>query len=119
VIRIHVLGSKNQNLGSLRCAMRDLSLVARAASISTVVLLLASLAMAQATSSLNGSVTDPSGATVAGATLTLTAADTGLQRTTISNNAGLYQFLMSRPANTDWKRPAKVLLLFPSRMSRW
>jgi hypothetical protein len=70
VIRIHLRGSKNQNLGSFTCAMRDLPLVARAASIFTIVLLLASLALAQATSSLNGSVTDPSGATVAGATLT-------------------------------------------------
>ncbi|HXZ42735.1 MAG TPA: TonB-dependent receptor [Terriglobales bacterium] len=54
---------------------------------------LAATASAQSTSSLNGSVSDPSGAGVAGATITLTDAATGLQRKTTSNNAGLYQFL--------------------------
>jgi Carboxypeptidase regulatory-like domain/TonB-dependent Receptor Plug Domain len=55
--------------------------------------LLAQLAAAQATSQLNGSVTDPSGASVAGAKITLTDPATGLQRTTTSNSTGLYQFL--------------------------
>src|SRR5579862_1981590 len=55
--------------------------------------LLVSSAMAQSTSSLNGSVTDPSGATVAGAKITLTDPATGLQRATTSSGAGLYQFL--------------------------
>ena len=55
--------------------------------------LLASLAAAQSTSLLNGSVSDPSGATVVGAKITLTDATTGLQRSTTTNAAGLYQFL--------------------------
>jgi hypothetical protein len=54
--------------------------------------LLATVAMAQSTSRLNGNVSDPSGASVPGAKLTLTATSTGLQRTTTSNGAGLYQF---------------------------
>ncbi len=54
---------------------------------------LAQLATAQSTSSLNGSVTDPSGAAVAGAKITLTEPATGSQRATTSNASGLYQFL--------------------------
>ena len=52
-----------------------------------------SFVMAQSTSQLNGSVTDPSGASVAGAKITLTNPATGLQRTATSNGGGLYQFL--------------------------
>ena len=60
--------------------------------------LLAALATAQSTSQLNGSVTDPSGASVDGARITLTDAGTGLQRTTTSNASGLYQFLDVPPS---------------------
>jgi len=62
-------------------------------SLFILLLMLSSFSAAQDTSSLNGSITDPSGANVMGATITLTDARTGLQRTTTSNNAGLYQFL--------------------------
>jgi hypothetical protein len=54
---------------------------------------------AQATSQLNGSVTDPSGASVSGAKITLTDPATGLQRTTTSNSNGLYQFLDVPPGD--------------------
>jgi Carboxypeptidase regulatory-like domain/TonB-dependent Receptor Plug Domain len=60
---------------------------------------LTSFAMAQSTSQLNGSVTDPSGASVAGAKITLTNPATGLQRTTTSNAAGLYQFVDVPPGD--------------------
>lgn len=91
--RNHRRAGGNQNHGSSRYGVRHLRPIACAALVFTSVLLLASLAAAQAASSLNGSVTDPSGATVANATITLTDSDTGLQRTTSSNSAGLYQFL--------------------------
>ena len=55
--------------------------------------------MAQTTSQLNGSVTDPSGAAVSGAKITLTEPATGLQRTTMSNASGLYQFLDMAPGD--------------------
>ena len=57
----------------------------------------ASLATAQSTSQLNGSVTDSSGAAVAGAKVELTSAASGLQRSSTSNGAGLYQFLEVPP----------------------
>jgi len=60
---------------------------------------MAQLAAAQATSQLNGSVTDPSGASVPGTKITLTDPATGLQRTTTSNANGLYQFLDVPPGN--------------------
>lgn len=61
--------------------------------------LLAALATAQSTSQLNGSVSDPFGAKVADAKITLIDAATGLQRTTTSNAAGLYQFLDIPPGD--------------------
>jgi hypothetical protein len=61
--------------------------------------LLVSPAAAQSTSSLNGNVTDASGAAVAGAKITLTDSATGLQRSTTSNGSGLYQFLDVPPGN--------------------
>ncbi len=72
----------------VRCAR-----VKRAAVVVAVLALLAAMATAQSTSQLNGSVTDPSGASVDGAKVTLTDSGTGLQRTTTSNSSGLYQFL--------------------------
>jgi hypothetical protein len=71
----------------------------RALWVFAILALLASLATAQSTSSLNGSVTDPSGAAVAGAKITLTEPATGSQRTSTSNASGLYQFLEVPPGN--------------------
>jgi Carboxypeptidase regulatory-like domain/TonB dependent receptor len=71
----------------------------RAIGVFAVLALMASMATAQSTSQLNGSVTDPSGAKVAGAKITLTDPATGLQRTITSNGAGLYQFLDVPPGN--------------------
>ena len=61
--------------------------------------LLSPWATAQSASLLNGSVSDSSGAKVAGAKITLSDAATGLQRTTTSNDAGLYQFLDVPPGS--------------------
>src|SRR5580692_2361636 len=71
----------------------------RAICVFALIALLAPLATAQATSQLNGSVTDSSGAAVAGAKITLTEPTTGLQRTATSNGSGLYQFLDVPPGN--------------------
>jgi len=71
----------------------------RAVSVFAVLVCLAILAAAQSTSSLNGSVSDPSGAAVSGAKITLTEPTTGLQRTTTSNASGLYQFLDVPPGD--------------------
>jgi Carboxypeptidase regulatory-like domain/TonB-dependent Receptor Plug Domain len=60
---------------------------------------LVSLATAQSSSLLNGSVTDPTGAAVAGTQITLTDPATGSRRTTTSNAAGLYQFLDVPPGD--------------------
>jgi hypothetical protein len=57
------------------------------------------LATAQSTSQLNGSVTDSSGAAVAGAKITLTEPATGSKRTATSNGSGLYQFLDVPPGD--------------------
>src|SRR5271170_4960558 len=52
----------------------------------------------QASASINGVINDPTGAVVAGATITLTALDTNVVRTTTSNAAGIYVFVNVLPA---------------------
>ena len=51
-----------------------------------------------ATTSLRGTVTDPKGAVLQGAVITLSNASTGFSRTTKSGNDGAYQFLEVPPA---------------------
>lgn len=51
-----------------------------------------------ATTSLRGTITDPKGAVLPGATVTLTNPATGFSRTTKSGNDGGYQFLEVPPA---------------------
>jgi hypothetical protein len=79
----------------------------RAVCVLAVLTFLAALAAAQSASQLNGSVSDPTGASVAGAAITLTDAATGLQRNTTSNSAGLYQFLEVPPGNYRLEATAK------------
>src|SRR5690242_7974304 len=50
------------------------------------------------TSSLRGTVTDPKGAVIAGATVTLSNPQTGFARTVNANGQGEYQFLNVPPA---------------------
>ena len=52
----------------------------------------------QASASINGVISDPTGAVVVGATITLTALDTNVVRTTTSNAAGIYVFVNVPPA---------------------
>jgi len=47
----------------------------------------------QVSAVLSGRVTDPSGAVVSGAKVTATSQETGLQRATVTNDAGLYELL--------------------------
>lgn len=48
--------------------------------------------LGQTTAGLNGTVTDPTGATLPGAKVTVTNVDTGAKRDTETNEAGVYQF---------------------------
>ncbi len=57
------------------------------------------LATAQSSSLLNGSISDQSGASIHDAKITLTDAAKGVQRSTTTNKAGLYQFLDVPPGN--------------------
>ena len=62
-------------------------------------LALCALIVAQsATTSLRGTVTDPKGALLQGASVTLANPETGFTRTTKSGTDGIYQFLEVPPA---------------------
>jgi hypothetical protein len=69
------------------------------ASLFALLVALSSFALAQtATTSLRGTVTDPKGAVLQGATVTLNNAQTGFSRTTRTGSDGVYQFLQVSPA---------------------
>ncbi len=91
--RIHQQTSSRQHERRVQFGIRYVQGARRAIWVLAVLALLVSLAAAQSTSQLNGSVTDPSGAAVSGAKITLTETAAGFQRTTTSNSSGLYQFL--------------------------
>src|SRR5260370_121442 len=64
-----------------------------------VALLVVSGALAQTgTTSVRGTVTDPRGASVPDATVTLTSSEIGVTLTTKTDKEGAYQFLEVRPA---------------------
>src|SRR3984885_9644533 len=90
--RVHQRLRSAQYESNHQIGIRWMQAASRAILCCAAFTLLATVAMAQSTSRLNGNVSDPSGAAVPGAKLTLTSASTGLQRTTTSNGAGLYQF---------------------------
>lgn len=69
--------------------MRRLTSMAFAA---LLVVALCATAFAQGTSSLTGTVTDPNGAVVSGATVTATNVATNISTTTQTTDAGLYRF---------------------------
>src|SRR5258708_32951181 len=62
------------------------------------ILLCAVSTRAQYRASIQGVVTDPAGAVVSGATLTLTNLDTNLQLTATSDENGVYNFVALPPA---------------------
>jgi hypothetical protein len=64
---------------------------ARALLLSTILFFLTSSAFAQYGASLEGTVTDKSGAVVAGATITITDEATGVSRTAVSGSEGFYR----------------------------
>ena len=81
------------------CGIRRVHVAMQVFAFLALSALLGALTSAQSTSLLNGSVSDPSGASVAGAKITLTDEATGAQRTATSNTAGFYQFLDMPPGN--------------------
>ena len=88
---------------------RSTSSALRTVSMFACVLLLAALAHAQYRASIQGVVTDTTGAVVPGANLTLTNPATGRNsRSRVSNEAGVYNFnaLPAAPFRMKWKRTA-------------
>ena len=72
--------------------MRECSCFLRAAGMVIVLFFTASLAQAQFRGSIQGVVTDPQGANISGATLTLKNTGTNQQLTATTNDSGIYNF---------------------------
>src|SRR3984885_6288842 len=99
MMRIHQQAGRGQRERWYRFNARCRQGATRVLWLLVVAVLLAAAAMAQSTSQLNGSVTDPSGASVSGAKITLTNPANGLQRNATSNATSLYQFLDVPPGD--------------------
>jgi hypothetical protein len=69
--------------------------------VSIMLLCLQIRSWSQATTLIGGEVTDPSGAIVSGATVTLTRNDTGTLRTEKTNQGGYFQFSQVLPGKYD------------------
>jgi hypothetical protein len=65
--------------------------------LATVLLFYTAVVRGQGLSTINGTVTDPSGAVVSGANITVTEVETSQARTTLSNQDGLYVISGLRP----------------------
>src|SRR5579875_380373 len=77
----------------------------RLLSISAALVLFA-LGLAAQTTSLTGTVSDPSGAVIPSATITIVNAETGLQRTAVADSQGRYTFSLVPPGT--YKLTAKA-----------
>ncbi len=71
--------------------MTRIALSIRFVLLSTILALFSSFALAQYGASLEGTVTDKSGAVVAGATVTATDQATGVSHSTVTSDAGFYR----------------------------
>ena len=76
--------------------------IAKALALITLILTTALCTWGQtASTSLNGTVTDPKGSVIPGASLTLSNPQTGFNRETTANDQGVYQFLQVPPASYE------------------
>jgi hypothetical protein len=71
----------------------------RTLKLAAVVLLLSGIAAAQAATSLRGTVTDPSGSTIAGAQIVLSNSESKAERSAVTSEQGEYQFLFLPPGS--------------------
>ena len=75
-----------------RNGARSLGPSARVCFLGATLLLLGAVCFAGITASISGTVHDPSGATIAGATVTTVNTETGISQTQKTNSAGFYSF---------------------------
>lgn len=69
--------------------------------LAALFVLVSNLVWAQATATFNGRVTDESGLAIPGATVTATNTATGVTRTTVTNDSGLYSLPALQPSVYD------------------
>ncbi len=89
------------SLSVIRCASRQRDIFFALFAGIALIACLVPPAVAQAWSSLSGTVTDPSGALVAGASVTIRNLDTGMERIATTDDAGRYQVLLLPVGNYE------------------
>jgi outer membrane receptor protein involved in Fe transport len=83
---------------AFKCLTRNVYCTVLLSSALLLVSFPAYLGAQQASASINGTITDSSGAVIAGARITLASINTGVSRTTVTNNTGNYGFVDVLPA---------------------
>src|ERR1700693_3414740 len=93
--------TERHSLSFARCSLSALSLRTSRSLVAAVpslaLLLMASVAWGQATTSVRGTVTDPGGSAVVGANVMLANAESKTERTATTGGQGEYQFLFVPP----------------------
>lgn len=90
----------------------------RALLLCAILCFLTSSVLAQYGASLEGTVTDKSGAVVPGAKVTITDEATGVSRNTVTGGSGFYRIAGLPPANTRWKWKPPASRKAPRLVSR-
>jgi len=85
----------------MRCVPRHIRHLSFASFISFLLLFIAGPAAAQYRASLQGAVTDQTGAVIPGATVTLTSEETNVAHTVTTNNSGVYAISSLAPGRYD------------------
>ena len=76
--------------------------------LAIIIITISTLALSQtATTSIRGTVSDPKGAVIPGATVTIVNPATGVKRNTTSGPDGAYQILQITPGSYDVSAEAK------------
>ena len=92
---VYDLGMPNSWPGSGAVLMRLLALLVAAFALRVPV-----MAQGETTSAIVGSVTDPSGAAIPGATVTVSSSENGLERSVETDDAGRFSFRNSNREST-------------------
>jgi iron complex outermembrane receptor protein len=82
-----------------------------------VLIMLVAAAYGQATSSLSGTIKDPTGAVVSKAVITLTEDKTAAKRSTVSSDSGMYTFTDVAPGSCSIEAMAEGFSVFGSKIT--
>ncbi len=102
-LRVHPVRAFQNFTRRNRASVLQRTLLSALLSAALLILQSTPLSAQQSSAAINGIVTDPTGSSVEGATISLTAVDTSITRTAVSNSSGAYTFVNILPAQYTLK----------------